>query len=370
MRWRFILSVSLKQLWNNIKSTLVVFLSLTVCVTSVFLMAEALLYSNTFIQNMEVNRRTYSIENNGYHEDYLGTYDLYKEVFSGSTLPEISCIDNIYANPTNTISDSVDGTSEENFSLAIYRQNDIRYTVKFDLIAGREFTEEEITNGANVVILSDTLNYWRSGNEYRVGDTVQINGISYEIIGLDRTESYITEQNVLEHRNFCIYFDNIEFTKKLTSAEEQILVDLFATVDATPSSWFSQQFSEFMMHLITYVALIGLVSYCAFSIIAQLFNYMVKSRMYEYNIYKVLGVGKALLFALYFTPIALVAVLSNVAGFLLYRYSEPLQQHIGMGDTLSSGICVLCFAVVGVVLLIAVLPNYRKLKWQSAIETR
>lgn len=59
MRLRFILGVSLKQLWNNVKSTIVVFLSLTVCVTSVFLMAEALLYSNNFIQNIEVNRRTY-----------------------------------------------------------------------------------------------------------------------------------------------------------------------------------------------------------------------------------------------------------------------------------------------------------------------
>lgn len=370
MRLRFILGVSLKQLWNNVKSTIVVFLSLTVCVTSVFLMAEALLYSNNFIQNIEVNRRTYSIENNGYSEDYLGTYALYKEVISGSTLSEISHIDSIYANPTNTISNSADGTSAENFSLTIYRQTDIRYTVKFDLIAGREFTEEEIASGADVVILSNTLNYRQEGNEYLVGDTVQINGIPYEIIGIDKTESYITEQNILGHQNFYIYFDNIEFTKKLTSTEEQIFVNLFATVDATPSSWFTQRFSEFMMHLVTYVALIGLVSYCTFSIIAQLFNYMVKSRMYEYNIYKVLGVGKVLLFALYFTPIVLVALLSNAVGFLLYRYSEPLQQHIGMEETLSSSICILCFAVIGVVLLIAVLPNYRKLKRQSAIETR
>ncbi len=364
MRLRFILGVSVKQLWNNIKSTLVVFLSLTVCVTSVFLMAEALLYSNSLIQNIEVNRRTYSIADNGYSEDYASAYALYREVIYGDTLPEISRIDGIYAKPI------MNENAEDYIELSVYLISDARYTTDFDLIDGRAFTEEEIANGANVVILSDTLNYWRPGNEYKVGETIKLNDVSYEIIGIDRTGSYITEKNILNSQNFFINFGNIEFAKKLSSTEEQTFIDLFATTDAQPTSWFSQYFMEFMMHIITYIVLIGLVSYCAFSIIAQLFNYMVKSRLYEYNIYKILGIEKKLLFALYFTPIVMVAVLSNIAGFLIYRYSEPLQQYIGMDNVLSTGMCFVCFAMIGIVLLIAVMPNYRKLKRESAIETR
>ena len=364
MRIRFILGVSLKQLWYNLKSTLVVLLSLTICIASVLLMAEASLYSNTFLQNIDENRRTYSFESGGYNEAYEQTYTLYNEVMYGDSLPEIAKFYGIYANPT--LSENVG----DYIGLAIYLDNDSRFSTELDLIDGRGFTEEEIANGSNVVIISSDVNYWRGEDPYQVGDKLLINNIPYEIIGIDSFNSYITEQNVLNNHSFYICFDTIAFAQRLSSADEQTFMELFATVGNTPISWYEQHFADFAIHVVTYIVLIGLVSYCAFSIIAQLFNFMVKSREYEYNIYKVLGIKRSLLTALYFTPIILVSILSGVLGLLVYRYSEPWQSIIGMGDILSSGVCVACFAIIGIVLLIAVLPNYRRLCRQSAVETR
>ena len=364
MRFRFILGVSLKQLWNNLKSTLVVLLSLTVCITSIFLMAEAMLYSNTFLQNLDQNRRTYSVSQGLNYDIYENTYTLYNEVMYGDSLPEIIDIYGIIANPI--LSENV----EEYIAPAIYLDDDPRYTVELDLIEGRSFTAEELAAGSNVIIISNQVNYWRGDNEYHVGDTVTINDIPYEIIGIDNFNSYITEQNVLDNHNFYIYFDIIEFAEQLTSTDRQVFMDLFATVGNTPSSWYEQNVTDFAIHVATYVALIALVSYCAFSIIAQLFTFMVKSREYEYNIYKVLGIKRSLLSALYFTPVLLVFFASSICGVLLYRYSEPWQKEIGMGDVLSFELCAVCFAIIGIVLLIAVLPNYRKLYRRSAVETR
>ncbi len=362
MRLRFIFSVSLKQLWNNLKSTLVIILSLTVCITSVFLMAEALLYSNNFLTDIELNRRTYEINMPGSTTDNKTSYRLYEEVVYGTKLPKISEIIGIYVNPV------VSTDVEDYISAAVYKEEDSRYSVELDLIDGRSFSENEIAEGTNVIIIDNNLNYWREGNEYKVGDTVFINDISYEIIGIDNHQSYITEENVLKYENFYIYFDNIVFAEQLKASDEQIFMELFDVVDAVPESRFSRLFSEFAIHVLTYIVLIALVSYCAFSIIAQLFHYMVKSRRYEYNIYKVLGVRSSLLFALYFTPILFVSVISGTFGVLLYWYSEPLQSYIGMGDVLSPSICLICCLIIGIVLLIAVMPDYIRLKRLSATE--
>lgn len=292
MRLDFILNVSIKQLWNNLKSTIVIILSLTMCITSVFLMAEAMLYSNTFLQNIEENRRTYSLEGGGYSEDYERTYTLYNEVMYGDCLPEIAKFYGIYANPI--LSDNV----ENYFGVALYLKDDSRYAVELDLIDGRSFSDKEIAEGANVIVLSYLENHYRTDDEYKVGDTVLINDISYEIIGIDGgINSYITEQNILNNHNFYIYFDTIAFAQRLSSTEEQAFVDLFTAIGSTPVSWYEQYFSGFALHVVTCIVLISLVSYCAFSIIAQLFKFMVKSREYEYNIYKILGIRRSLLAA-------------------------------------------------------------------------
>ena len=364
MRTRFVIAVSLKQLQSNLKSTLVVILCLTICVASVFLMAESLLYSNNFLQDIEINRRTYSVNMSGGSENPAKTYTVYNEVIYGDTLPEISSITGIYANP------DIDENVEDYISAAVYFENDPRYSVELDLIDGRGFTAEELAAGSNVIIISTDLNYWKAKDPYEVGDTVLVNNTPYEVIGIDSYSSYITEQNVLNNRNFYIYFDGIQFSQRLSTDDEQLFMELFTSVNGSPTSRFSQLLTEFTIHVATYICLIGLVSYCAFSIIAQLFNYMVKSRQYEYNIYKVLGIKHSLLFAVYYTPILLLSILSGFLGIVLYRYSEPLQCYIGMENTLTPGISGICYLVIGIVLLLATMPNYMKLKRQSALETR
>ena len=364
MRIRFIFITSIKHISYNIKSSLVVLISLTICICSIFLMAEALLYSNSFLENAEINKRTYSVEVIGRPHESDKTYAIFNELINGDTLPKISSFSGIYVNPV------IDENVEEYISASVYFEDDPRYSVDMDIVDGRSFTTEEILSGANVVIISKNLNYWKSNNPYRVGDQVLINNTPYEIIGIDRNQSYITKQNVLNNQNFVIYFDKIQFAEKLDSEAEIVFKEVFAPIGGNPVSRFSQLVAEFAMHVVTYIALIGLVSYCALSIIAQLFSYMVNSRRYEYNIYRVLGIDLPMLVSLYYTPILLLSFAAGALAFLVYKYTEPLQCYIGMEKTLEALVCGICYMIIAVVLLLVTLPNFIRLKRQSAIETR
>lgn len=364
MRFRFVLESSFKQLIRNIKSTVVIILSLTVCVSAVFFMAEALLYSTNFLKNIAVNKRTYNLHLSAGGENPGKRYDFYEAVMHDENFPEIEFVSNIFLNPVKQ------DNMEVYIAPNVYLHNHPYYTPSLNLLEGRPFTEEELRNGSNVIIIADNINDWHDGDPLQVGDTVIMNDKTYEIIGIDRQNSYITESNLLASQDFIICIDQIRFASLLSPNEEQLLTDLCAELRTRPKTVYSEQASGFAMHVITYIGLIALVLYCAFSIISQLFDYMVKSRLYEYNIYKVLGISNKLLLALFYTPILLISALSFALGLVIYHCSDALQYYIGMEDVLPTSASLVCCVLVVSVLIVTTFPQYNRLKRASAVETR
>jgi len=364
MRSRFVLEASIKQLIRNIKSTVVIILSLTICVASVFFMAEALLYSTNFLKNMAVNKRTYNLHLSAGGENPEKRYDFYNMVMYDEAFPEIEFVSNIFLNPVKQ------DNMEVYIAPNVYLDQHPYYTPSLDLREGRPFTEEELRNGSNVLIIAEYVNDWHEGEPLQVGDTVTMNDAAYEIIGIDRNVSYITESNMLASQGFVISIDQIRFASLLSASEEQLLIDYCEELRARPKTVYSEQASGFAMHVITYIGLIVLVLYCAFSIISQLFDYMVKSRLYEYNIYKVLGISNKLLLALFYTPILLISALSFAFGLVIYHCSDILQYYIGMEDVLPTSASLVCCVLVVSVLIVTTFPQYKRLEKASAVETR
>lgn len=364
MRVRFVVEASVNQLIRNIKSTVVIILSLAVCITSVFFMTEALLYSTNFLKNMLVNKRTYNLHLASSAEFPEKRYDFYKTIMYDEAFPEIEYIPTVFANPINNENTKV------YIAPSIYAEQKTYYKPSLDLMEGRPFTEEEMRNGNNVLIIAEYVNDWHKGEPIQVGDTVIMNDKPYEIIGIDRQNSYITESNLLANQDFIISISQIRFASQLSAREEQLLTDLCAQLRSKPKTVFSEMATGFAMHVITYIGLIGLVLYCAFSIISQLFNYMVKSRLYEYNIYKVLGISNGLLLALFYMPILIISACSFALGLTIYRCSDTLQYSLGMEDVLPCWASLLCCGLIISVLIVTTFPQYSRLKKASAVETR
>ena len=297
-------------------------------------------------------------------EDPKKRYDFYKTVMYDEAFPEIEYISTILLNPIN----------QENIEVyiapCVYLERHPYYTPSLDLLDGRPFTEEEMCNGSNVLIIADYINDWHEGEQLQVGDTVIMNDRPYEIIGIDRQNSYITESNLLASQDFIISISQIRFASQLSVREEQLLTDLCEELRARPKTVYSEMSTEFVIHVITYIGLIALVLYCAFSIISQLFDYMVKSRLYEYNIYKVLGISNGLLLALFYTPILIISAFSFALGLAIYRCSDTLQYSLGMEDVLPAWASLICCALIIAVLIVTTFPQYKRLGKASAVETR
>lgn len=322
------------------------------------------MYANTFLEKIHLNKRTYSLNFAYDMENHLRSYDFYEEVFYGSKLPEITQFTDVCAHPI------VNVNIEEYVTALVYLENDPRCVPEITLLDGRLFSEEELANGSDVIILSEQVNYFRTETPYQLGDFIQINEIPYEIIGLCNGHSYITENNVMKRQNFLLTVGSILFSDILSAEEEQNFARLCSVVGANPVTRYSEAAPEFAMQVVGYVIIILLILYCALTIIVQLFDFMVKSRRYEYNIYKVLGISEGMLFFVYYTPISLISLISVLAGYGIYGITEKWQGIIGMEQVLSMPVVAAVGCVIVAVLFATTISNYLELRKQHAVETR
>lgn len=358
MRFLFTFQISVKQLWSNRKSSVIIFISLSVCIAAILLLMESLLYSTSFLKNVETYKRTYNLNMSSYTQDYESTYQLVDELLFGTQLPEISQINYIQAAP-------LDNTNVREYIVAeIYLEENDRYAPVIEINEGRLFSEEEMSSGENVIILSCLENH-------EIGDKVQLNQVDYTVVGLcDGIYNYIPFENVLKNQQFTLCVNSIEFRDKLSKEQEKLFFSIAADANSSPFSLYSKDLGAFVIQTITDIVIMLLIAYCAMSIIAQLFQYMVESRMYEFNIYKTLGIGNLLLFAFFYLPICIITLFANAAGCLIYYLSEPLQAYIRLDEQLSIGIVAILCMLMLVILFFTTVPIYLRLRRSLPIESR
>lgn len=207
-----------------------------------------------------------------------------------------------------------------------------------NILQGRWFTQEEILNGDNVVVLSKP---WLEENHPDLDpDTLEqftINDIPYQVVGIsdgiDNTlnsfyvpSNYIPyrtlEKNETDKSGFMIngYQVFIEFERPLTKEERMEIAQSFARGGyfLVPTSNLDMSGTGYLWNtLVVFGIAIVMIFICALNIMG-LFRSVLKMNSYRYMVYKVCGARRsAISRTLSFTTLCLTAS-SGLAGCLLF----------------------------------------------------
>lgn len=324
----FLVRMSVKRLAACTQSSLTIILVLAVCFFAFLVLLEPIFEVCASWSYVQETKRTWQVSAN-INSDVVthnGTSGLYSELLWGSSFAEIEEVKGIYAR-YDYAQEERDDFFESNISqISIYVAGNPRYSPEIQVIEGRIFSDQELESGENVIILP-------MDSGYRVGDTFSIGGTDYKIIGLTLSESkvWITESNALANDDFYLEVSYVVFVNPLNDTQEKEFTALVISVwGGSPENYYADTLVEFFMDLLGYAILIAFIMFCAFSIVVQLFGFMVRSRRYEFSIYKILGMKAAMFSALFLYPVIMLDIVGCVTGWILFKVSGPLLIRLGM----------------------------------------
>ena len=356
MSFRFMAKLTLKQFASNFKSYIVIAFSLVVCIVSLFMITEAIFYSSTFLENINTYKRTYDLDMPVHNDNYLESYDFYMNLINESKYPKIEKINSVYAAPLTKVN------VDEYYLLQIYSEK-IFYAPTIEIVKGNMFSENEINNGTNVIILDTNYNK-------EVGETIKINNTEYNIIGLSNNGNFITQENILKNGFFTVYIDRIIFKEVLSQEEEDRFFFDIKKIGGIPTSPYNEAFSNFIIDTLLYIILIVLVLFCALSIIIQLFKNIIECRIYEFYIYKIFGIDFKMICKLFYIPLFIVNLFSDIIAVCVYFITEPLQEMIGFGHQLNFKIIIYIFFLIAILLGCTTIKVFRWLVLISPVEIK
>ncbi|MCD7889498.1 MAG: hypothetical protein LUG23_06265 [Oscillospiraceae bacterium] len=331
-------------------SFVIIVFSFTVCAFSLFVLINELLYSTTFFLHQGESRRTFTITSS-----VSDNSKLIEALSESDVLPEISEFVGLSAYPK--------GGNSQYIQAVLCSVNDSRITGEPDVTIGRTFSEIELENGEDVIIWCNNEIYINSGlREYKsVGDSVIIGNGVYSVIGISETDIYLPFSTALKTGDFDIRLNGIVFSEIPTKPEIEILETIATVNDCTVKSRYQAELSDFLENGMECTVIIIGIILCVICIVSSLFDYMVRSMSYEYNIYKLLGISRAGLFELLYLPLFIMTVVSLVAGYALFCLSKPLQRLLNMYGQVNLASGVVVFAIMLVVMLSVTVPKYNRL---------
>jgi len=338
------------------ESSLIILFALTVSVVAVLHTARQMLYSSGFLLKAEEYRRTYNL--NIWDRDIEQSRSLIDTLLFTDTY-SVESVDYVYVYEEN------DYASDYSLSPIVYLQGNGRYRQSVDVLYGRMFTEDELKDGAQVMILTE---YEASVLDKDLGDSVLFGGECYEIVGInDNQFGYIPYESVIENMNLSLCPNTVCFSNILPDSEKTQFYEYIESMGGSPQSLYEFYKSDFVRSEIMYMVLMLLIAVCALTIIAQLFLYMMESRKYEMKVYETLGVTWGFKLLIFYTPMLLLTILSAVAGDILYYLSEPLQEKLGFEEQLGIAGFILVDVFVVIIMIITSIPIYRKMERKQCL---
>lgn len=332
-RHLFCLKRTFSELRSNAPLSLIILFTLTVCTFSMLLCVNALLYSTSYLKRMDQNLRGFYI-NAGSGDSRELLLDLLDD-FGG-----IFKISDPGAYPKG-------GGSGIAYA-KIYSSSDQRFAADLDIISGRAFSDEELSNGDNVIIWHNNDFYINSGmtKRYSVGEEISLGRDNYLIIGLSGSGSFITFRNAVNNENLSLRFSGVMFKNIPTEAEKSALYALAAEHGCTVESYGDKAFDSFLSNGLECAAVMIFIIVCSVLILSQIFEFMLRSRMREFGIYRVLGIDRQLLGELIFLPLLTFSLAALVTGRGLFQLSLPLQRALNMWGEVKPGVLAAVFGIL------------------------
>lgn len=194
--------------------------------------------------------------------------------------------------------------------------------IRTETALGRgEFTEEEINQGKNVIILSIDQLPLRGSSEGILGETIQLDGVDYEIIGV----SNYSRGPFIPYRSFLkseFSLDTIDITldEVLLQDESEEFVEYIQNsvpgiLVQSPYDVYSNYLNQPQDHVIL------LILYFAASLILFLFlmKYILDSSRYEYIVYSICGASRGTVINLMYIEVFCSSVVASLAAVVVHR---------------------------------------------------
>ena len=357
MKIWLVLKQSIKHLLGKWQSSIIILISLSISVFAMLILCEGILYSSSFLSRMNTYRRTYNLKK--MISDSVDTkgqkYALVEELLYGNFFDNVEEISVIQAQQDER-------QLSINISPIIYLTENDRYHVEIELMEGRLFTEEELQNGDNVIILG-------FDDGVGLGESVSIHEKNYLVIGISKkSQSYITYSNAVTSGKFKLMLSTVVFKEVLSGKELETVEQLMAQAGWGMESLYSIRVKGFILDTVLYLFLMCLILFCVASIISGLFQYMAESRRYEFAIYHVLGITKKKRWVLFFLPIGILSIGAETIGTLLYVFTDGMQNKLGFEDRLGMGYIVLVYIMTLLMLFVTATPIFMRFRKKSFTE--
>lgn len=291
------------------------------------------IYSMSFekpISYNDINSKSFLKSNIIYDIDishYLSAKELPKELFSSSENVEIE--DGFF-----TI-DAVLYNKDENFS-------------KF----GRaEFSDKELTNGENVVVLPSYEGLYSMKNK----SYINISGTKYEIIGMStRDFEFLVPAKNFENLNYSINQIEIQTTDKMSRKDNAEFIEKLheafpeGTLTSSPTDYYNSADNNYLegISLIAFMFII-----CSLSFMF-LFKFMIDQSNAENIIYSIVGANKAkIIFILILENAFLSGIVAIIASILHKILYNSIFNHINIFDGIEYSLKDYLLIIVMIIIL-------------------
>ncbi len=271
----------------------------------------------TYIHNNTLNQsnstKTYIVEFNE-NEELYKRQQIINYILSMDNMPKII-----------EISLHNQKQSEQDNMLIVGISADYLY---LNLLEGTKFSDEDIKEDKNLVIVSANIN--SSTSNKNIGSTLTIADEKYEIIGINSSyanEIYIP-YSVYIKNNCNIATARIVFEKALNNQQSELLKlgtkSIMTSINIIDPP---NQISEQYIYLLFVLSLICLLLFFCMINVASLFKFWIEENKYRLMIYKICGGNNKQIYFIVMMEALLLGLLSFAISIILFSLTIPYLKH-------------------------------------------
>lgn len=340
-RSSFIFKRSFQQIFKCPASSAIVVFALTVCTFAVLILSSAVYDTYCKLLDILDQKKLYYISFEITDTMTDTEYPILNELF-GDDFPGVDGFLEVKVRPNG---------AGKAYS-AVYLGYEFGYPSGANILSGRTYTDEELKSGASVVVLNSF-----EADGYEIGDEVDINGQNMTLIGTTTKVSSIPLLAAMKY-GWSVSFSDIKFSEILTEEQDARFTVLAenaggVSVYSNYDVWGKGDYNRIRNNIISLLIMLCVSGL----IISEVIGYMAKSRMREFNIFKILGISGGRLLAVFYLPIAIMLAVSILLGYSFFKLSEPLQMFLKIDSGLGAGLIFLDFLIVLILLVIVTLPK-------------
>lgn len=369
---RFTLDDFCSQLRQQFKIYLIIILALGITFSSSLIIMKALLVTSSDMAKVLEQKRTYYLNMlpDNTPQNSNKTYQFIKNLTHNSEYPEIEELDTINLVAMEDIEVKEDSFMTIKLEAVLNPDTyDHNLVEKPKMVEGHWITENSNTEQNSIVLSSADRDMLFP--EAHVGDRIDLVGNEFIILGIvsNRTSS-VPFDCVGNLNNFMTKLSSIKFKSQLSKGQlneiQSQINELGKTEEVT--TMYSMLKTDMFFNYLIYIVLILVVMIFCICNTSSLFRYLAIMKMYDFNVYKICGMGKKQLKAVFYMQTLCIGVISCLIGSLFYFVLLPVQTRFGISVPLPTYLVIFILLTLMGILLLSVRPVINRLAKRPPID--